>query len=516
MMKMIRRNGNWIMALFAVVCLAFAAGVMADRPAANTGPDHDGVSHRGVADDLSASFRRVSKDAMPGIVSIQTRGKTVNINDDSMEGSPFENSPFGEMFKNDPRFKEFFQQRRQQPHRTQAMGSGFIVDPSGVVVTNAHVVRDAEDVTVKLSDGREFRAVDVKTDPRTDVAIIRIKPDSKLHALKFGNSDAVEVGDWVLAIGSPFGLDMTVTAGIISAKGRGPGITQREDFLQTDAAINPGNSGGPLLNLHGEVVGMNTAISTRSGGYDGVGFAVPVNLCRWVADQLITKGNVSRAYLGVGIQGINNSLAKQFHVQVGQGAVVTQVMPKSPAAEAQLQAGDLILKLDGKDVHSPRGLQGIVEQLTLGQKYPLVVMRNGKEVTLSIVAREMPSDYSYAMLDSGNGQKSEEPGKPSSKSFEDMGIGIEAITPEIARQLGDNSASGVLISSVKEESPADNAGLREGMIIEKVGTMQVNSPEDFAKALKDVSLEKGILMLVRVKNATQFVVVHANPAEVSK
>lgn len=515
-MSHLRRNGHWIVALLGAVSLAWSAGVLAQRqaaapaaPAAAPEKASPEAVSRGIAGghELSAAFAHVAKDALPGIVSIEVRGKAVTSRGQGgeLEDNPFGNfGPFGDLFKNDPRFKEYFRQRpRGQAPRTQATASGFVIDPSGVILTNNHVVQDADQVKVKLHDGREFIAGDIKTDPRSDVAIIRVKDAGRLHALKMGNSDATEVGEWVLAVGSPFGLDLTVTAGIISAKGRGPGITEREDFLQTDAAINPGNSGGPLLNLNGEVIGINTAISSRSGGYEGIGFAVPINMARWVTDQLIAKGTVSRAYLGVAIQPVTSELAQQFNVPVGLGAVVTQVAADSPAAGAKLHPGDLIVKLDGKDVPSPRVLQGIVEQLKIGNKYPIVVLRNGKETTLTIEMKEMPKSYSIAEQ-----EEERTPSKPSpGRQFDELGLGIEELTPDVARQLGYKNASGVLIGSVESDSPAAAAGLREGMVIERVGTKDVHTPAQFKDALKDVSLEKGILMLVRNQRGTQFVVI---------
>jgi serine protease Do len=401
------------------------------------------------------------------------------------------------MFKNDPRFKDMFRrQAPQQMPRSHGMGSGFVIDASGVILTANHVVADAEQVKVKLHDGREFIATEVKTDPKTDIAIVRIKPDTSLPVIKLGDSDATEIGDWVLAIGSPFGLDATVTAGIISAKGRGPRIAVREDFIQTDAAINPGNSGGPLINLHGEVVGINTAISTRSGGYDGVGFAVPINLARWVAEQLVDKGVVSRAYVGVAIQPVTSDLAKQYNVPVGKGAVVTQVMPDSPAAAAKLQPLDLVLKFNGKDVRGPSDMQGIVERMKPGTAYPMQIVRDGKEMTLNVEVKEMPQDY--ALASDTLVQEKPEQKAPRSDSVTELGIDIEAATPNVLKQLGHKEdVTGVVITSVKEDGPAANTGLQAGMVIEMVASKRVSNPTEFKDALKGVSLEKGVLLLVR-------------------
>ena len=226
-------------------------------------------------------------------------------------------------------------------------GSGVIVDPSGVILTNNHVVAGGGEIMVRLSDGREFKAFDIKTDPTTDLAVLHIKSKEPLPAAKLGDSKKVEVGDWVLALGEPFGLEGTVTAGIVSAKGRGIGINEREDYIQTDAAINPGNSGGPLVNLDGEVIGINTAISSNTGGYQGVGFAIPIDLAKWVGEQLVKSGTVHRAYLGVMIQPVSQSLAEQFNVKVHEGVLVTQVQPHTPAAKAGMKAGDIILDFAG-------------------------------------------------------------------------------------------------------------------------------------------------------------------------
>jgi serine protease Do len=417
-------------------------------------------------------------------------------------GRDGEAGPFGDLFRNEPGLRDFFRFRSPLPFpRTQGHASGFIIDRSGVILTNNHVVADAEQVKVKLSDGREYVATGVKGDARSDVAILRIKAEGELVPLRLGNSDAVDIGEWVLAVGSPFGLDLTVTAGIISAKGRGMGIAEREDFLQTDAAINPGNSGGPLINLDGEVIGMSSAIASRSGGYEGIGFAVPINLARWVADQLTSKGSVTRAYLGVMAQQVDQELARQFKIPVGRGAIVTQVTPGSPAAAAKLEAGDVILRVDGKAVNGSRELQGLVEKLHIGRKYPLIVLRHGKELHVDLEVKEMPREYTLAGAHDSEGPETVEPGK-----FGDLGLDVADLTAEAARQLGYKEATGVAITSVKPDSPAAAAGLHDGMLIEKVGQRRVTTVAEFREALKEVSLEKGVLLLVRSPRGSQFVV----------
>ena len=442
------------------------------------------------AEDLAAEFRHAAREALPGMVSIETQSRVALR---AGSGNPFDNQPALRQRSDD---------RQHEPEaRVEGRASGFVIDRAGIILTSNHVVAHADAVKVKLCDGREFIATEFKGDPRTDVAIIRIKPEGHLHTLKLGNSEAIDIGDWVLAVGSPFGLDLTVTAGIISAKGCGPGITEREDFLQTDAAINPGNSGGPLVNLHGEVIGMNSAIATRSGGYEGIGFAVPINLARWVADQLISHGAVTRAYLGVGVQPIDQEMARQFKVAVGSGVIVTHVAPESPAAAAKLEAGDIIVRLDGKPVHSPRELMGDVEQLHVGHKAAVEVVRNGKDLKLEATVKELPHE---SRRPAGNQSQGEEPAQE--RKFGELGMAVGELNPELARQLGYRDAAGVAILAVEPGGIAAEAGLQEGMMIDKVGKHRVTTVAEFQAALKEQRLDEGILLLIRTPRGTQFVV----------
>lgn len=517
-MSHIKRNYHWAVALAGIVSL-IGAGVMAQKtPIAGIKPAEPARAAEGAdaAKSLSAAFRRVARDAVPGIVSIETVSRTVANRggdlDDMMEGTPF-----GELFGNDPRFKKYFEQQRRMPRRQmqRAEGSGFIIAPEGIVVTNSHVVSGAETVKVKLKDGREFLGTDIKTDPRTDVAVVRIKSDEPLPTVKLGNSDSAEVGDWVIAIGSPFGLEATVTAGIVSAKGRGPKITEREDFIQTDAAINPGNSGGPLLNLDGEVIGVNTAISTRSGGYDGVGFAVPINMVRWVADQLITDGLVRRSYMGVAIQPISSSLAPHFNVPVGKGVIVNEVFPGSPAESAGLKQGDVVMKVGGVEVGGDRGLQTIVERLKPGSKHPMSIIRDGKEMTVELTLKEMPKDFSSPSRRTKS-ELAEEPApaaEPKSTKIDELGVEVADLTSAVARELGyDASVKGVVVTSVKEDGPASNAAIKEGMVISSVGSRTILNVADLQAAVKSVSATKGTRMYVRTPRGGQFVGIDLNKA----
>ncbi|WP_339732284.1 Do family serine endopeptidase [uncultured Gimesia sp.] len=500
-MKALTGNRNWMFAIIGSACLVGAAVGVAQK---DTSTD---VPTAATVQDLSNVFRNISRRAMPAIVMIETVSKTSEVADSNV--SPFdENSPFKDLFQNDPRFKDMMKQHQNQPKRRaprrMGTGSGFVINKSGLIMTNSHVVNGADVVKVTLNDGRIFTASDIRMDPRSDVAVIKIDaPD--LTALPMGDSSKMEMGDWVLAIGNPFGIGMSVTNGIISAKGRGPGINDREDYLQTDAAINPGNSGGPLLNLRGEVIGVNTAISSRSGGYDGVGFAIPVNMARWVSGQLIDHGQVKRSFLGVGIQPISNELAQSFDIKVGQGAIITQVMEGSPANAAGLETGDIILNFANKDVSGPRNLQGIVEQLVVGKSYMMEILRDGKHVNKNITMKEMPKSFSVA--------KDEKPLESAKKakpktSVNELKIEVQPLTEELANQLGySDHVKGVVITSVEPGSAAEEAGLMKGMLIEKIGTTEVSSMDQFNQGLKEAKGKDNVLLLVRNHSGARFVVV---------
>ena len=309
----------------------------------------------------------------------------------------------------------------------------------------------------------------------------------------------MEVGDWVLALGQPFGLEGTVTAGIVSAKGRGLGITDREDFIQTDAAINPGNSGGPLVNLDGEVIGINTAISTSSGGYQGVGFAVPIDLAKWVGGQLEQSGTVHRAYLGVLIQPVTQEVAEQFKVKVHNGVMVREVRDNTPAAKAGVQPGDVILQFAGQAVNDPRELQNIVERSPIGSSQPMVLLRDGKQITINVTCNELPADATAAAGPSSHS------GGGSRSSFDQLGIEAETLTGSLAEQLGVKADSGVAITEVRPGSPAAMAGLAKGMVITQANRKPVKSPADLRKAIEAKPLSEGLLLMVRTEEGNRMV-----------
>ncbi|MCP4813042.1 MAG: trypsin-like serine protease, partial [Planctomycetaceae bacterium] len=346
--------------------------------------------------------------------------------------NPFRGTPFEDMFRGMERGGPYMSPGRPAPAPQGGIGSGVIIDASGVILTNNHVVAGGGEVTVRTHDGREFVATNVWTDPKTDLAVVKVDA-TNLSAATLGDSDRVSIGDWVMALGQPFGLESTVTAGIISAKHRGIGITARENFLQTDAAINPGNSGGPLVNLRGEVVGINTAIHSRSGGNEGIGFAVPSNLARWVGDQLVDSGTVKRAYLGVGIQPVTPELAKELKVKPRGGVIVTDVYPDTPAAKAGLQSGDVIVRFGKNLVSTPQALQLAVERSTFGEELMIEIVRSGKNMKLGYEAAMLPTDF---------GARTPEEQEQSGKRMEGLGLEIAPLDTAVAKQLGMEGTEG--------------------------------------------------------------------------
>ena len=500
---------------------------LSQAPAPAISPADPSLAH---ANALSEAFRASAERVVPAVVAIQNESKPrmvrreVNPRGQNPRGeTPRGQAPrgsrpqlpegFGEL---DPLFKRFFDDVPGLDSRgfgegfdfeqipsipRQSAGSGVIIDPSGIILTNNHVVAGGGKITVKLHDGREYVATDVKTDPNTDVAVIRIKANGSLPYAELGDSDKMQIGDWVLALGQPFGLQDTVTAGIISAKDRGIGMMRHEEFLQTDAAINPGNSGGPLVNLRGQVIGVNTAISSRSGGFEGIGFAVPVNVARWVADQLVKDGKVQRAYLGVGIQPLDQDLADQLGVATPGGALVTDVQPDSPAAAAGLKAQDVITSFNGTPIASHRQLSAVVGRTPIGKSVPVVVYRDGKEVKLNVTVREAPANYGVPVDDETEPEQQAE-----GQKFDKLGLEVAPLTRDVAQQLGLKDASGVVITGVEPGSAAEREGLEASMAIVQVGRQNVKSVEEFEAAIAKGSLDKGILILVKSAEGSRYVV----------
>ncbi len=448
----------------AAMAMALFLGAMPCQSVHAWAMDDDAIE---ILDKTSKAFAEIVKKAKPAVVFVQVE-KVV----EQGGGSPFGGGdPFG--FFNDPFFQHFFgpQFRQRQPRKfkQRGQGSGFIISKDGYILTNNHVVGDADEISVKLSDGRKFKAKVVGKDPQSDVAVIKIDADN-LPVLPLGNSDDLEVGEWVIAIGNPFGLTQTVTVGVVSAKGRSRlGINDYEDFIQTDAAINPGNSGGPLLNIHGEVVGMNTAIFSRSGGYMGIGFAIPINMARAVKDQLVKYGKVIRGWLGVVIQEIDEDLAKSFGLSKAEGVLVAEVAEDSPAAKGGMKAGDVILKLNGQKVTDVGELRNKIALTPPGTKVTFEILRDGKRKKLKIVIEEKPGTTAVSINRHNILKK--------------IGLAVQELTPDLAQQFGYKEGQGVLIAEVEPGSAAASVGMRPGQLIIEVNRIRVHNMEEFLEAL---------------------------------
>lgn len=431
------------------------------------------------------AFRQIAKSALPAVVFINVES-TVEV-------------PRNEYYYNP--LEQFFGGRglRQAPPRKyhqEGQGSGFIISKDGYILTNNHVVNGADRIIVTTADGKKYTAKLIGTDPKSEVALIKIEDGDDLPVLPLGNSDEIEVGDWVLAAGNPFGLSQTVTAGIISAKGRsGMGITEYENFIQTDAAINPGNSGGPMLNIRGEVIGINTAIYSRTGGYMGVGFAVPINMAKNIKDQLLKTGKVSRSVLGVVIQNVDEELAKSFGMDESGGVLIAQVMEDSAAEKAGLESGDIIVEMDGVAVGKVDPFRNRVAATAPETEVKLKVFRDGKYKTFAATTQAMDGE------DAG--------GVVAAKDYGKLGFSVDDLDEQISQQLGYDKDRGVVITEVEQGSPAWRAGLQPGQLVVSVNRVPVDSVAEFKKALSKMDDFSAVLLLVRDANGSRFVVIRA-------
>ncbi len=443
-------------------------------------------------------FVPIVKTASPAVVNIAT-SRTV---DQKNFRSPLMDDPFFRRFFGDKMPNGRDNNGGKRKRKESSLGSGVIVDSGGYIITNNHVVAGADEITVLMGDKREFVGKVVGTDPKTDLAVIKI--DAKnLPSVPWGDSDRLEVGEYVLAIGNPFGLNQTITMGIVSAVGRANvGIADYEDFIQTDAAINPGNSGGALINLDGELIGINTAIFSRSGGYMGIGFAVPSNMARTVMDSLIKTGKVVRGWLGVSIQKVTKDLAKQFGLKDSNGALIGEVMSGTPAKAGGIKDGDVIISYDGKAVDSPATLRNLVAQTAVGKRVKVIVVRDGKRKTLKVKIGEQPKDVAEA----GIGAEGD-----SDESSALAGLEVRTLTDDIARQIGlPEGTQGVVVAGVEPNSSAQEAGLRKGDVIVELNRKKVRKLSDFRKIAKDVNTKNNILLRVRRKGGKFFIVIKPN------
>ncbi len=438
---------------------------------------------------FSEGFEAVAESVVPSVVTITSEKLVQPANNPS------------QFFGNDPFFRHFFgmpNQGQQAPLKERAMGSGVIVNPDGYVLTNNHVVQGADELTVILSDGRRLDGKVVGTDPSTDIAVVKVEAKD-LPAMPFGDSDKVKIGEWVLAVGSPFSenLQHTVTAGIVSATGRtGMNLNAYEDFIQTDAAINPGNSGGALVDLDGELIGINSAIASRTGGSNGIGFAIPSNLAMDVMNDLITKGKVTRGWLGVGIQDISPAVAQAMDLSNTQGVLITSILDDGPAKDTGLAQGDVIVKFDGKPVKNAAELRLAVARANPGEEASITVLHDGKEKDYSVKLGEYPEDQAAV-----NGQGGQE-------HQEDLGLTVEPVTPDLAQHFDLNSdVAGLVVTAVTPESPADDAGIQPGDVVVQVNRQSTTSLKSFRDALGSTQKGAPVLFLMDRGGNTFFVAV---------
>jgi serine protease Do len=457
------------------------------------------AAHTAVARGASDGFADLAERLLPGVVNIATT-QTVKTRDrPGIPGMP-------------PEFDEFmrrFQERQQgqggearpapAPRKMQSLGSGFIIDASGIVVTNNHVIDGADEITVITHDGVSLKAELIGRDDKSDVAVLRVKPEKPLVAVAFGDSDKARVGDLVIAIGNPFGLGGSVTAGIVSARGRNIDSGPYDNFIQTDAAINHGNSGGPLFNMDGQVIGINTAIYSPSGGSVGIGFSVPSNMARAVVEQLRDFGRARRGWLGVMIQQMTPEIAESLGMKETTGVMVAGVTDGGPAAAAKLRGGDVILKFNGQEIKD-RALPRVVAEAAIGKQVPVVIWRDGKEVTVSVAVGEMPDDVKLAVAQAG---------KPAPVAeLSTLGMKLSVITPEGAKQFSlKDGQKGVLITDLAQGAPGAEKGLKPGDVIVEVQQEVVSTPADVVDRVEKLRKagRKSALMLVQTQDGVHWV-----------
>lgn len=479
------KKGNILLILCLMIILILGFGFVKEKIITKENP-YENI--RPVAFDKGGlpSFSNLIKAIKPCVVNIST---TMTIKGPGFT-DPFTGpySPFRDFFGNDF-FERFFGDLPKREFKQRSLGSGFIIDKDGYILTNNHVVEKATSIKVKLSDGKEYDAKVIGKDAKTDIALIKINARHDLPVAKLGDSDRLEVGDWVIAIGNPFGLEHTITAGIVSAKGRVIGAGPYDDFIQTDASINPGNSGGPLFNINGEVIGINTAIVATG---QGIGFAIPINMAKDMLHSLKTKGKVVRGSLGVRIQEVTPEIAKNFGLKEPQGALVADVIEGSPADKAGIKSGDIIVSYNGKDIKNRDVLPKLVAATEVGKKVKVGIIRDGKRIDLEVVVGELQDETIVASK------------KPDVEK--DFGLVVQNITPEIARHLKLKDTRGVIVTEVQPDSPANNADIREGDIIIKIGKKTIRNVNDFKEALKKANIKEGIVIFLRRENITFYTV----------
>ncbi len=441
------------------------------------------------AQKTSNVFAQVAKAVNPVVVSITT---------EKIEKMPVQPFPFPDWFFGTPFEQQNPNQRspRQREYKQGGLGSGIIVSPDGYVLTNNHVVEGVDRIRVRLMDKREFLAEVVGTDKLSDVAVIKLQEKGEsLPVATLGNSDGMEVGDWVLAIGSPFGFTNTVTAGIVSAKGRHTGMNLYENFIQTDAAINPGNSGGALVNLKGEVIGINDMIVSQSGGYQGIGFAIPINMARKVMEQLIYTGSVSRGYLGIRIDNVDPKIAQALGLKDSKGALVQSVEPGQPAEKAGLKKGDVVVEYNGTRIEDQSQLLDLVGQSSPNSRAKLKVIRDGKEMSFTATLMQRPD---------ATGTPTEE---SAADNKEDLGLVVTELTPDVARRYGYEGEEGVFVTNIQPGSAAEEGGITPGDLIMEVGKVKTPNVKKFREQIRKAKKGQSLLFYVKRKDQAFFMAI---------
>ncbi|HSB80941.1 MAG TPA: DegQ family serine endoprotease [Candidatus Methylomirabilis sp.] len=482
MMRKIPNLRSWLIVLGLLVVAGASLAAAAVRSKAADGPLWTDAHQTPLG--TMTPWPGVAKEDTPAVVNISTTQVVKTPMAFENGGNP-----------NDP-FQEFFHQfmgNMPQTYKAHSLGSGFIIRADGYIVTNNHVVADATGITVKLSDGRKFPGTVVGRDEKTDLALVKINA-AGLPVLSFGDSDKLAVGEPVMAIGNPFGLSGTVTRGIVSAEGRSIGEGPYDNFIQTDASINPGNSGGPLVNSAGQVVGIDTAIFSQSGGSVGIGFAIPINQAKAILPQLLAKGRVTRGYLGVSIQSLSPDLTKALHLAQSKGALVAQVQPNSPAAKAGFKAGDVITSYNGHAIASSADLPRLVADTSIGQTATIEVLRDGKPLTLSAMIAELPEPQQVAETTPAHAQ---------------LGLSVQPLTPALANELGVHDAYGLAVAGVQDGSPAADAGIQPGDVIVAANQKPVRTVADLQQALRAKKSGEPSLLQIHRKDASVFVAVTA-------
>jgi len=434
---------------------------------------------------MTTSFADLVERLKPTVVNISTT-KTIR---SGGARSPFGGgSPFDRYFGGDDFFERFFGDTPRREFKQRSLGSGFIISADGYIFTNNHVVERADTILVKLSDGREYKAEVIGRDAKTDLALIKIKPGNSLPVVEIGDSEKLRVGEWVIAIGNPFGLEQTVTAGIVSAKGRVIGAGPYDNFIQTDASINPGNSGGPLFSMEGKVIGVNTAIVAQG---QGIGFAIPISMAKNILPDLKSKGKVTRGWMGISVQEVTEDIAKNLKLSQRGGALISEVFKGDPADQAGLRPGDVILEVNGKSIKDTHQLLIIIASFQVGEKVNVKVSRDGQEKTFQVTVAER-KDRPEVAMESGKGKSA-------------FGMNVQDITPQIARQFGIPVSKGIVVTDVEQGSPADEVGIQPRDVIQQVNKVNVGSLKEYQREISKPAAKNSILLLIKRGKTTYYV-----------